>query len=486
MKKIVTVLGILVLATLTASTALPADFLSGARGGGMGFSYFVLADDPAGALYNPSALAFIKGWQTQFMYEKLNSYDYKVVTERPYFGQFGITYFRPGTGTFAVNSLQSGSFANQTNIPTVNHVALSYGRELSNMWSAGGSIKYLTEMGFGKRSAFDMDISFSLRTTKSIAASVAFENITRATLSPDYLGQEEHLPRRSRVGGGYFIGNHDYQGAILVAGQIEESGVGSKLTTSLVNFGTEWWLMQNRNFSIGARTGYTVGQAVRNDIKADYAGPTMGFSLTHKIGQSDIRLDYSWQAFPFKTADGSTPANHYLSVTFGWGGVPRYPGHANEAPTPRQAKVIEKKEAETPQIFQAPIKDEQEAPLETKDTDFKTADFKTFNVAMEVSDISSMDLKRVVFYVRPQQVIKTTSWKLYIFKAKIKTWSEEEAGRWSLRVIEGKGVPPINIIWDGLDTKGELVQKGKYYFLMTAVDVKGQNYATEWFNFKLE
>ncbi|HBZ00646.1 MAG TPA: hypothetical protein DEO84_04905, partial [candidate division Zixibacteria bacterium] len=114
------------------------------------------------------------------------------------------------------------------------------------------------------------------------------------------------------------------------------------------------------------------------------------------------------------------------------------------------------------------------------------ADIKAFSVEMEVSDISSMDLKRVVFYVRPQQVIKTTSWKLYIFKAKIKTWSDEETNRWALRVIEGKGVPPINIIWDGVDSKGELVEPGKYYFLMTAIDVKGQNYATDWFNFKLQ
>lgn len=486
MKRFALILGILAMASMAASPAYTADFLSGARGGGLGFSYFVLADDPAGALYNPSALAYIRGWQTQFMYEKINSYGYRVGSEKPYFGQFGLTYFLPGTGTFALNSLQSGSFSDPTSIPTINHVALSYGRGLSPIWSIGGSIKYLTEMGFGKRSAFDVDLSVSLRTEKAIAAAFAIENIARAALSPQYLGRDEHLPRRTRLGGGYFITKNDYQAALLLAGQLEESGIGKKYTTSLVNLSTEWWFMQNRSFSFAARTGYTLGKAVRSNIKSDYSGPTLGFSATHKIGPSDIRLDYAWQAYPFETANGSTPANHYLSLTFGWGGVPNYPGHSREARVAKQVNVIEKKEAPKPQIFQTPKTEDQEIPKADKDTDFKAADIKAFSVEMEVSDISSMDLKRVVFYVRPQQVIKTTSWKLYIFKAKIKTWSDEETNRWALRVIEGKGVPPINIIWDGVDSKGELVEPGKYYFLMTAIDVKGQNYATDWFNFKLQ
>jgi hypothetical protein len=486
MKRFVSILGILVTAMMVASPVYSADFLSGARGGGMGFSYFILADDPAGALYNPSALAFIRGWQTQFMYEKLNSYDY-LATEKPYFGQFGVTYFRPGIGTFAVNSLQSGSFAKQTAIPTVNHVALSYGRELSPYWSVGGSAKYLSEMAFGKRSAFDMDLSVSLRTNYNIAASLAMENIMRTKLSPVYLNTEEHLPRRTRLGAGYFLtGSRDFQGALLLAGQLEESGIGQDLKTSLFNIGTEWWFMQNRQLSIGARAGYTLGKAVRNNIKTDYKGPTAGLSLNHKIGQSDIRLDYAWQAFPFTTSDGSTPANHYLSVTFGWGGVPSYTSRDREESAPKPVKVVEKKEIEKPQIFKTQENDDIEAPKVDKDTDFKIADVKILNVEMEVSDISSMDLKRVVFYVRPQQVVKTTSWKLYIFKAKIKTWSDDEANRWALRIIEGKGVPPINIIWDGLDTKGELVSTGKYYFLLTAIDIKGDRYATDWFNFKLE
>jgi hypothetical protein len=601
MRKVASILGaVAIMAALTVSTAYSADFLSGARGGGMGFSYFILADDPAGALYNPSALGYMQGWQTQLNYEKLNSYDYQAVPEKPYFGQFGVTYCYPKWGTFAVNSLQSGSFSKLTNIPTQNHIAVSYGRQLSPLWSVGGSMKLLREWGFGKRSAFDMDLAVSMRTNVGLAGALALENITRAALSPEYQGIKDHLPRRSRLGLGYFIVNNDYQGALLLGGQLEESGINEKFTTSLFNFGTEWWFLQNQPFSFAIRSGYTVGQAPRNDIKSDYGSPTAGLSLNQKISGYDIRLDYSWQAYPFKTDDGTLPANHYLALTFGWGGVPTYPAPVKsthkiskpakiqekpvaksvETPqTPQQPKKVESipekpavvqkvetpqtlqspkkaevtpqpvlqkiespqmtqapKKAETPQTTKAPKKTEsiqgkpatqnvessqavtglqktestqqkppiqiaqapqvlqppkkaettRENPVENGNPRLETPEVTPFDIKMEVNEISSLDMKRVVFYVRPQQVVKSTSWKLYIFKAKIKDWNEEEASRWALRVIEGKGVPPINVIWDGVDSNGDSAAKGKYYFILTAIDVKGQHYATDWFNFKLK
>jgi hypothetical protein len=613
MKRVASILGALaILAALTISTAYPADFLSGARGGGMGFSYFILADDPAGALYNPSALGYMKGWQTQFNYEKLNSYDYQIVQEKPYFGQFGVSYCYPKWGTFAINSLQSGSFSKLTNIPTQNHVALSYGRQLSPLWSVGGSMKILSEWGFGKRSAFDMDLSVSMRTNTGLAGALALENITRATLSPEYLGVRDHLPRRSRLGLGYFIVNNNYQGALLLAGQVEESGSSQKLTTSQFNFGTEWWFMQNSPFSFAIRSGYAVGQGSRNDIKTDYGSPALGLSLNQKISAYDIRLDYSWQAYPYKTDDGSLPANHYVALTFGWGGVPTYPARikgtsqairpattrekpatkyvetaqapqpakkvepAPEKPasqvagtpevsqarkkvestqqqpapqvaktpavpqqpnkveltqeqpaskkveTPQTVQPVQKVESapgkpvpqkvETPQSVQAPKKIEStpekppvqlaqapqvieapqsvepsgQKPEQNRNANLETPEITPINIQMEVNEISSLDLKRVVFYVRPQQVIKSTTWKLFIFKAKVKDWNEDEAGRLALRVIEGRGVPPINVMWDGVDSRGNLVSKGKYYYILTATGVKGEYYLTDWFDFKLK
>jgi opacity protein-like surface antigen len=73
MKKIMVAV---LLAQFLFAAAYSADFLTGARGGGIGFSYFVLGDDPSGALYNPAALGFTEGWQSQFMYNKRNNYGY--------------------------------------------------------------------------------------------------------------------------------------------------------------------------------------------------------------------------------------------------------------------------------------------------------------------------------------------------------------------------------------------------------------------------
>jgi hypothetical protein len=105
---------------------------------------------------------------------------------------------------------------------------------------------------------------------------------------------------------------------------------------------------------------------------------------------------------------------------------------------------------------------------------------------MEANSIASLDFRRIVFYLRPQQVVKTVSWKLYIFKAKVKSWNADEVGRWALATIEGKGVPPINVVWNGTDGAEEYVPAGKYYYILTAVDSKGLNYATEWCDFRIE
>jgi len=112
--------------------------------------------------------------------------------------------------------------------------------------------------------------------------------------------------------------------------------------------------------------------------------------------------------------------------------------------------------------------------------------YQRFNVAMDVSDLSTPDFKRVIFYLRPQQVLKTAGWKLYIFKAKIDNFNDEEANRWSVAIIDGKGVPPINVVWDCLGKDQKLVKGGKYYFILTAEDFNGQRYSTDWQKFRID
>ena len=481
----------LVLVVMTAMPAVAADFLTSARGGGMGFSYFMLADDPSGALYNPSSLGFTRGWQTQLTYDKQNKYQFLNWDESPYNAQFAAVYSDEELGGFALNVLQSGSFTSQSSITTVNRIVGSYGKEFVTGWTAGASLKYLNETTFGKRSAFDMDLGMIYRFNQGIVAALSAENMLRAKLSPDYFGFTEYLPRRERLGLGYLRDSDDWQAALLLAGQLEESGITEKYTTTLMNLGTEWWIWPYGQFSIGLRSGYTLGKGVEVDQKRDYSEFGAGLSFNYKIGSDNLRIDYGLNTYPYETYYGSTPVDHYVAVTFGWGGVPDYSSHEEEEN--REIVPVRIQPPAEPEIDQRPPESEivppgteLRPPEVDRDTDFEARQYEKYNVDMDVTDISSMAYKRVVFYLRPQTIIQTATWKLYIFKAKLKNWEETDIDRWALKVVEGKGVPPLNVIWDGKSGDGRLLPAGKYYCILTAQDGSGRNFATSWHKFNLE
>ena len=477
----------LVLVQVLCFSVLAADFLTGARGGGMGFSYFVLADDPSGALYNPSGLGFARGLQSQLMYNNRNNYDYPGWPENPYDGQFAVVYYRPELGAVALNTIQSGSMSEVTGIPTVNHAVVSYGRELAPGMSAGVSAKYLSESMFGERSAYDFDLGVSFRTRVGIIAAAVAENVIRSKLSPEYSGIAEYLPRRERLGLGYSHNAREWQAVFVLAGQLEESGISQKYITTLLNVGTEWWFLPYRQISLGARAGYTFGKGVRYDIESDYSSLSAGISFNLKVGINDLKLDYSLMTYPYETTDGSTPLDHYMGITYGWGGVPRYDIYGDEYSAGGKTEpYVRHQSTEPPEIFNPPPDSRIKPPVIDKDTNFRSRRYLHFDVDMDVADISSKGFKRIVFYLRPQRIIKTNSWKLYVFKAKIKNWSDGEIRRWALKVIKGRGLPPINVVWDGKSGDGKLLPAGKYYYIMTAEDMQGQRFVTKWHKFKLE
>lgn len=479
-------ISILILIQLLCFSAAAADFLTGARGGGMGFSYFVLADDPSGALYNASGLGFARGWQSQFMYNQRNDYEYSAWPEEPYSGQLAIVYYKPELGGFALNTLQRGSFSDMTGVPTINYAVVSFGREFAPGWSAGGSGKYLTETMFGKRSAFDFDLGITYRSRIGVIAAATAENIIRSRLSPEYLGVAEYLPRRGRLGLGYSYGAQQWQAAFVLAGQLEESGISQKYTTALLNLGTECWFSPFGQISVGARAGYAFGEGIRYDIESDYSSLSAGISLNFRLGVNDLRLDYSLMTYPYETTDGSTPLDHFLGVTYGWGGVPEYSADGEEDFGLDQPEPYQKQQPPGPEIFNPPPGSDIKPPIIDEDTDFDSRQYQRLDMDMDVTDISSIDFKRIVFYLRPERIIKTNRWKLYVFRAKIKSWSEEEIDRWALKIIEGSGVPPINVVWDGISHDGKLLPPGKYYYILTAEDMEGQHFATKWHKFKLE
>jgi hypothetical protein len=466
------------------AVAYPADFLTSPRAGGMGFSFFVLGDDPSGALYNPASLGYINGWQSQFMYNKRNNYGYIQPDENPYYGLLGAVYHQPEWGTFSLNSLQSGSILDNSGIPTTNYFALSFGREFRPGLSMGISVKYMDEYGFLERSAFDFDFGITYRTTQNIILAASTENIAKSKLTPVYLGVAERLPRRARAGGAYIYETEKFQAAFLLASQIQEWGILQNQTTFLTNVGTEWWFNRYSNVAFAARGGYTIGKGLLNDVKSDYNSVSGGLSVNFKLGTNDLRVDYGIETCPYETPADRSPVNHYFSLNFGWGGVPSYDrNEAEEDYTQNPPVQNDYLSTLEPRAYKPPLPEENDID---PDTEFDITTYDRYEIDLNVADISTMDFKRVVFYLRPQTIINTNSWKLYIFKAKLKKWNEMEIDRWALKIIDGKGVPPLNVVWDGTSKDGRLLPAGGYYCILTAVDDQGNNFATKWHKFNLE
>lgn len=480
---------------LLFSAAFSADFLNSARGGGLGFSFFVLGDDPSGALYNPASLGFISGWQSQLMYNKQNDYGYPGSSENPFQGSIGFVYNKPEWGSFSLNALESGSMSDGSSIPTMNYFALSFGREFWPGLAMGTSMKYLDEYGYAERSAFDFDLGITYRSSGGIILAASAENIAKAKLTPAFMGIAESLPRRFRAGGAYTLDMNQTQAAFLLASQVQESGILQSQTTYLVNTGSEWWFNRFGKMSFATRLGYTFGKGEMYDVKADYSAISGGVSVNYNLGTSNIRIDYSIGTYPYETADGSNPVNHYIAFNFGWGGVPEYRRVQNDETYSENPPVEPYRLEPQQEENQSPVPEQEEIPAPVlqqqenkidRDTDFDPSKYDRYDVEMDVADISTMNSKRVVFYIRPQSIIITNSWKLYIFKAKIKKWNQSEIDRWALKVIEGKGVPPLNVVWDGISKDGMMLPSGGYYYILTALDMQGKGFATKWGSFHID
>lgn len=453
----------------------------GARGEGIGFSYIVFADEPYGALYNPAGPAFVNGWQAQFQYYHPTKYGLASVDESPYDGLVGFNYHYENFGNIVLNTHRFGSTSSPTSVTTSNNISLSYARMLNTNLSAGVGLKYIFESNYGKRSAFDLDIGLSYRPQTNFAMAAAGENLIRSKLSPDWLGTTEHFPRRFRFAGAYFLPMTNNLGTILAGWQLEQAGESSTINTSLFNFGTEWWIATNDKISFGLRGGYTFGKTTMADIKTDFNRWHTGLSLNLDLYGRDLRFDYGFRTYPFESPE-TLPSDNFLSITYGWGGVPDYGSKKDEEYD--LTRFIERQPLQATPTKQTPI-DKTQHPVEQKPPP-KPPVFLKLDVEMDVTDISIAGKRRMVFYARPQKLIKITSWKLYVFAAKLKHWTDDAVDDFALHQIKGKGIPPINTVWNGTLADGSMLQPGKYYFVITGKDRYGQRYMSDWCKFKLK
>ncbi|MCD6163651.1 MAG: hypothetical protein J7K40_14715 [candidate division Zixibacteria bacterium] len=487
-----------------ANTQAGNDMSIGARGEGLGFSYSALADEPFGALYNPAGPGYVQGWQAQLQYYMPTSYGY-LVDESPYGGLLGLNYFHEKYGNIVFNTHQFGSFSDPTSLTTSTNINLAYSRLLNDEFSAGAGFKYVFESNQNERSAFDIDVGLSWRSKYNLSLAAVGENLLKSKLTPDQLYSTEYLSRKFRFAGAYFIPMTNNLGSVLAGWQLEQAGVASTHNTSQFNFGTEWWIATNSSITMGLRAGYTIGKTTVYDTETDLNRWSAGFSLNFDLHGRDFRFDYAIRSYPFESPGENLVADNFISFSYGWGGVPDYYSKHEEnnlydftsyqmtqpspiIAEPEIAAQISEPEQPLLQTTEEPIQIV-EAPMPPPITAAPSpppTKYKKLNLNLNYAHLNIGNSNRLVFYLKPEGFLNLSSWKLYIFSAKLKDWSETAADSYALHSIGNKGLPPLNVVWDGKLASGQMIRPGKYFFIVMGIDQFGQKSKTKWVKFKVE
>ena len=555
-KKIIALAIMALLGTWLSAIDVTAESVLGARGEGIGFSFGALADEPFGLLYNPAGPAFVRGWQAQAQYLMPSKNGLPGTAESPYGGLLGVNYYSENFGNIALSAHQFGSFKEQTAITTTSNISLGYSRLINEKFAAGLAFKYIFETNISERSAFDLDLGATWRPGYNISLAAVAENLLRSKLSPDQPPITKHLSRNFRLAAAYLIPLTNHQGAILAGWQMAQAGETETTNNSLFNLGSEWWIGRNNSVTFGVRGGYTFGKSTIVDYEADYSGWNAGLSLNFDLHGRDLRLDYTFRAFPYET-DESLSGDNFISLIYGWGGVPDYGSQRQRddvksntydlskyntqqiwrpvEPAPTAVQPMPPATAAAPAVQPlspaapttpavqpmppaapmapavqpmppaAPMAPEvQPMPPATPVTPaiqlpppvapvkperaVEPAEpvFTHMELELDVSQLNTGRENRIVFYLRPQSLMKLTNWKLYIFGAKLKNWTDQGADSFSLHSIGGKGIPPLNVIWNGRLADGGSLKPGKYFFVVLGADMYGERYMSDWHKFTIE
>lgn len=586
------------------------------RGEGIGFAFSTLADEPFGALYNPSAPAFARGFQFQAGFQRPAAYGLSALDESPYGGIAGVNYYAEKLGSFALNTHQFGSFSDPTDLTSLTSFNLSYARLLDEKWAVGAGVKYMFESNFDERSVFDLDLGVTWRPIVNVSLAAVGRNLLKAELTPETAGFPEHLTRKISLAGAYNIGVIGYSGSFLAGWQLSQAGELETKNSSLFNLGTEWWLGTAGSISLGLRGGYTFGKATVAESNLDYNRWSAGLSLNFDMNGRDLRIDYGIRSYPFES-DETLTADNFISVSYGWGGVPNYyteksdtkydlskyqnaqtrqepamtmtPPESQRAaietpaeelqlpattavPTESQPTAIDTpiEEPELPAMATIPSESQpaaNEVPIEqpqlpatatippesqpaASDTPIEQPQLPVMAIAptesqsqpiemameepqsvvenesepelsiaqlttieppspaqpiapspvqapaapkfeklalhLEMTQLSTGISNRIIFNLTPDGLINISSWKLYVFVDKLKKWDDDAANSHALAIIDGKGVTPLNVVWDGELLQGDFIQRGKYCFVVVAQDNHGGRYMSDWQKFSIK
>jgi long-subunit fatty acid transport protein len=275
----------------------------GARGAALGNAYVAIANDASSVFWNPAGLAFTDGIHAFFNQTRwiadininagVASYDAGSI------GVFGLSFLAMDWGTLegtrrANNEqgfVETGSFS-----PSDWLIGLTYARQISNSFSIGGTVKYISEnLGSNMIGSFDdpkeytaeMDVlAFDFGTTyftgyKDLRFAMSLTNFSR---EPKYVSESFSLPLTFKFGVAMDmtrIWQEESQHVLTLA----IDAMHPRDYTERVHVGAEYSFRNMLFLRGGYKTNY------------DEQDVSLGGGVHYTFGEITLGLDYSYVMF---------------------------------------------------------------------------------------------------------------------------------------------------------------------------------------------
>ncbi|GEM_PF-2910925 len=456
-----------------------------ARGASLGPGFAAFADEPTGVFYNPAGVGFLKGYQVSAIFNRVSAFGMPQ-GESPYTGVFGIYKHNNNFGTVALNLYQTGSFASNTLLRTVNNIAFTYAKRFQPNLSGGINLKYIFESNYGKRKAFDLDLGILYRVNEVINASFSTQNLLHSELTPVYGGSSEYLDRIIQTAFSYSIRNPNEPTSFVFALGIKQQEIDDiRATYGLTSLGVEQWFRVKNPLSWALRGSYTLGKD-RGEVYRQFG---FGFSILLGNGDNFRRFDYTFQEYPYDRNSAAT-GNHSIAAVFGFGSnapdifrVDNNIAPPNEDQLNKEYASLEERgiiRPATPYATRNPdnIKNINEPTSEKQK-------FERLKLSARIEDLSTDYQKNYMLMFEPYINFTPLYWKIYIQKKRPKPTTLINIEKQAVKIIEGTGKIPSVIVWNGKDNEGRICKGGKYYYSLIISDDSGRLWRSRWQDFKM-
>ncbi len=425
------------------------DLGTSARATGMG-AFVGVSDEPSGIFYNPAGLSQLKNMQISFVYAKKTKYGLEK-NEKPYLFSGVSTFWFFRKLVFGIAGLQKGSWSEQTRIITNNMGILTLSYPFSSKLSFGINHKLLYNSNFGKKKGYDLDLGILFHPYQRLSLGLAGEDILAQDMTDDDAEIFDYPARKMKLGFAYRVGTERKSTLLAFDLILKEQTEPEKKHYNLYSFGLEEWLSV-----FGFRLGYTFGK----EFGKDFSQPSFGFSL--KIpGENTLRLDYSFQKYPYDNAKMTT-GDHRIGWVYSFGDFKK--PFFEKRPKPKIEEISR--------------------PVFRGEKASYVPGWLKFKLKVEIENLSFDQGSLILFFLEPKFESDAKSWKLLIVKEKPEDW--KDIGSFLVKTQEGLGLPPLCLVWNSKDENYNTVEKGKYYFSLVLYDRQDQRWASDWKGFKVK